>query len=466
MSSFVIHTLKRPRGIEDSDGSFVKEHSHSQKSESTVSRVAVNNRFDADDDDDPLGGGGAAGISEIASSASGPKVVPHSGAGKGKAAAPTPYQRRAISLREVNRENFFKNYGIQLTEEDEIDLDHTSCESSDDGEEVQQSNRRKLSHAFEDDEEDSFNSHDRESADKSAEVAQRRAEASDSDFSLSRLKSLSLGEEKESDQEDDEESHSLIKGGQFLSMSRVPPPPQERTSLSSQSRERSLSLQGAAARENVSSSRVVAREKSGGGSEKSSGSSKSMGGHSSKSRVKDCFLCSWGNRQHDMVNNEDMKKLLSLIDNNIGEIGLEFIALIVHRFYKNQIFVKAAARGQYLPKWRSRDILVCLETHNHNPKIKLSSTLRNLSVVQSALENRLIDEFVDAQGNRRAEPNVDVFKLYEKIVKLYWAIQKIDLKPLNFNKASENAANVEGSHWKGIQITRPRVDSRFIGKKR
>lgn len=461
MSLLIIQGQKRQRGMIDSDGSFVKEHSHSQKSESTVSRVAPHH--DDDDDDDPLDGLGrgiAAPLSEGGSSAGGPKVVPHSGA-KGKAAAPSPYQRRAMSLREVNRENFFKNYGIELTSEDEIDLDHTSCESSDDEEVVQKSNRRKLSHGFEDDEEDSFDSHHRESADKSAEIAQRRAEASDSDFSLSKMRSLSLLDEKEKEsgqEEEDDESHSLVRGGNSSSMARAP--------VSIFNRERaSTSSQVGVVRERASQSHTAVREKSGGGSERSSGSSKSMGGHSSKSRAKDCFLCSWGNRQHDMVNNEDMKKLLSLIHSNIGEIGLEFLALIVHRFYKNQILAKAAARGQYLPKWRSRDILVCLETHNHNPKIKLSNTLRNISVVQNALENRLFDEFVDEKGNKVVAPNIEVFKLYEKIVKLDFAVRKVDLKQMNFYRPSEDAANVEGSHWKGIRISQPRVDSRFIGRK-
>ena len=444
--------------MEDSDGSFIKEHSHSQKSASTVSGVPIQRapvNFDIDDEDggDPLGGGGAP-LSD-ASSTAGPRVVPHSGAGKGKVLPPPPMKIRPISLREVNRDNFFKNYGIQLTDADEIDLDHTSCETSED-EAEQPQNRRKLSHnnvpssQFEDDEEDSFNTLDRESADRSAEAHQQQAEASDSDFSLTRLRSLSISgvpkDQEKLDNEDDESSSSssssssevgsLVKGGKSASSSKPA----------------------------AASMSLVVREKS--GSERSSGSTKSMGGHASKSRVKDCFLCSWGNRQHDMVNNEDMKKLLGLIHNNIGEVGLEFLALIVHRFYKNQIQRVAAARGQYLPKWRSRDILICLETHNHNPKIKLSSTLRNISVVQNALENRLFIESVDEKGEKRVIPDVEVFKLYEKIVKLDFSVRKIDIKQMNFYRPGDDATHVEGSHWKGVAIKRPRPDMRFIGRKK
>lgn len=438
--------------MEDSDGSFIKEHSHSQKSASTVSGVPIQRapvNFDVDDDDggDPLGGGGAP-LSD-ASSVTGPRVVPHSGAGRGKAPPPTPPLLRPISLREVNRDNFFKNYGIQLTDADEIDLDHTSCETSEDEAEQQPQNRRKLSHnnvpssQFEDDEEDSFNTHDRESADRSAEAAQRQAEASDSDFSLTRLRSLSIsGVPKDQEKLDDDEDESSSDGGSLVKGGKS-----------------ALSSKPAAA-----STSLVVREKS--GSERSSGSTRSMGGHASKSRVKDCFLCSWGNRQHDMVNNDDMKKLLGLIHNNIGEVGLEFLALIVHRFYKNQIQRVAAARGQYLPKWRSRDILICLETHNHNPKIKLSSTLRNISVVQNALENRLFVESIDEKGERRVVPNVEVFKLYEKIVKLDFSVRKIDIKQMNFYRPGDDATHVEGSHWKGVAIKRPRPDMRFIGRKK
>jgi hypothetical protein len=57
-------------------------------------------------------------------------IVPHAagsdGSGGNEGAAPAPL--RFMALRELNRVNFLVDYGIKLTEDDDVDLDHTSCE--------------------------------------------------------------------------------------------------------------------------------------------------------------------------------------------------------------------------------------------------------------------------------------------------------------------------------------------------
>lgn len=145
------------------------------------------------------------------------------------------------------------------------------------------------------------------------------------------------------------------------------------------------------------------------------------GSFASARRMHECFLCRWGNTNADSAH---MKRIKELILENIGKIDTRFIALTVHRFYMEVVRPEAAVMGRVLPKWRSKDIFVCIETHNFYPEIRLTRNLSDLTVIENGLLRQLFTEH---------GPDSKNIKMYTDIVKLSWALRGTKMDALNFN---------------------------------
>ena len=153
-----------------------------------------------------------------------------------------------------------------------------------------------------------------------------------------------------------------------------------------------------------------------------------------------------------------MRTLLRLIFDNIGEIDTPFIAIAVHAYYKNVIMPAAAQLGQRLPMWRSKQVFVCIETHNFCPEIKLARDLRNISIVQAGLERKLfiapVKHAPAAPGDDAQDmPNPRVFKHYVDTMKLKWTMYGIKMGVMNFHRPSADIQlGADRPRYKGIRL--------------
>jgi hypothetical protein len=141
----------------------------------------------------------------------------------------------------------------------------------------------------------------------------------------------------------------------------------------------------------------------------------------SKRRMNECFLCRWGNEEAD---SEHMRTIRKMILENIGKIDTKFIALTVHRYYMEIVRPEAQLMGRCLPAWRSKDIFVCIETHNFYPEIRLTRNLSDLAVIENGILRQLFTEH---------GPDAKNIKLYTEIVKLGWTLRNTKIDALNFN---------------------------------
>jgi hypothetical protein len=166
------------------------------------------------------------------------------------------------------------------------------------------------------------------------------------------------------------------------------------------------------------------------------------GSFASARRMHECFLCRWGNTQADSTH---MKRIRELILDNIGKIDTRFIALTVHKYYTEIVRPEALMMGRVLPKWRSKDIFVCIETHNFYPEIRLTRNLSDLTVIENGLLRQLFTEH---------GPDAKNIKLYTDIVKLGWTLRNTKMDALNFNTNGAVQLSKPATQPPGMRLAR------------
>jgi hypothetical protein len=147
-----------------------------------------------------------------------------------------------------------------------------------------------------------------------------------------------------------------------------------------------------------------------------------------------CFLCRWGNRRSDAIENNHMRTLMSMLDRHIGDIAPPFIALVMHAYYTKVMRPEAAALGRLLPIWRSKQILICITTHNYRPDIRLMRNIDTLTTLEQALERTMYTK--DADGN--ITPSLGVSKRLLEVMKLKFSLYGLKLAQMNFNGGENN----------------------------
>jgi len=468
---------------------------------SASGRAAVRAQVDAIGGFGRGGGGAAAAAARRGAAASRSTQVFGGGGGGRVAAAGAAALATYMPLREVNRINFLVNHGIHIGSDEDVDLDHTSCEeSSCEAPHASHARGRRPPAARSETTLEFANRMFPGSSEEGAaaagsaksgrgsggsaaalsvsaqvnEEAAAAAAASGSSASVS-LASLPPNydeasvayfagqpvddededadiDDKLEDDYDDEadasDSDSLVRGGKSAVSASAP--------------------RGAPGR------RATDPPDYGGPGDASTRCTPAVGGggHGSVSRMNDCFLCRWGQHDYDSVNNEHMAHMLRLIFDNIGEVDTPFIALAVHAFYKNVIRPAAAGAGQWLPKWRSKQIFICIETHNFHPEIKLARDIRNISIVQSALERKLFSRTLadDAaallNAGAEGEPverapadsdtaNLKLIKQYETVLKLKWTLYGIKMPAMNFHRpAKDIQLGADRQFFKSVKLRR------------
>lgn len=323
----------------------------------------------------------------------GPVSVPHANVSAAAASSIDWSGKKYLSLQRVQELNFKLAHGINFTDRDRIDLEHTSCESSSESEREDAPAVIRGAPAFR-----APDGHQSSDLDSEA-VALERARA----LFPSDSRSLSTGGKLTYDadadayyqagpNDDDDDADADDK-------------------MSSSRRKRKRFSPARGLRQSTLSGGFVPDRDGGddgGGSSFNSGSAhkKTAGVASTVGRMNSCFLCRWGKHEHDVVNNEHMESLLRMIYENIGEIPPEYIALAVHKFYMCVLRPAAIRAGQQLPVWRSRDIFICITTHNQDPQMRLARDLQKLEVVQQAIEGHIFYQQMPppppADGNQQS----------------------------------------------------------------
>lgn len=273
---------------------------------------------------------------------------------------------KTMTLEQIRLENFRLNHGITIDADDEIDLEDTSCESSDD-----------------------------DSCDSVDEVAD--------EFSVKN----SIVDDPDDDDEGDISNRASFDplGDEF----------DQHTRDEFQRRERDRS-------------RRKKRQKS---SEKTS-----SGVASQRGRLNHCFLCSWGKRTDDEVNNEHMEKLWRIFHSNIGEVPMKYIALAMHGYYRTVIRTAATARGQKLPRWRSKHVFICITTHNKIPQVALVHDLSVLDTMQGFLERKIGVQPIGVTADDR--PVRDMMKELRETIATKWRLYAMPLSRMNFHSDDRN----------------------------
>jgi len=284
------------------------------------------------------------------------RVVPHSGAPSHAA------NFKAITLSQIRMENFKLNYNIIINKNDEIDLEDTSCESDDNGDEHQHK-----PDAVDDD--DEFYVRNKPTA-----PAGGNDDPFDSEFDLG-------------------------NGGKEM-----------RNDVADRIRERKERRRKQKERHGDDVASIMGR-------------------------MNNCFLCKWGKRSYDFVNNDHMEKLMKLRDENLGEIPLEYIAMAMHAYYKNVIKPAAQGRGQFLPVWRSKHIFICLMSHNQIPQIKLVHDLNVVDTMQGFLERKI---GVNAEDSDNQIPIRQLMKELRDTMTLGWRLRMMPMAKMNFHRSDRD----------------------------
>jgi len=336
-------------------------------------------------------------------------VIPHESLAAAAAAAaaapvgakkPTPAPRRFLTMRELARLNFKRNFNITIRPEDEITLDHTSC-SEEEHEIAAGAQKHNNACAADDSDSDAVHLDDTLNADDDDDDERRLS--LDVEFGAPEASRSKHGDDDADD--DDSDGMGSIKA-RAASIFAAKKRAFERTRRLTKQRHREMKKLNTkqrrppAADGNVTSKRRRMNESSSSGV--SLGSSDTSlddvedddGADcaevaSTLGRMTGCFRCLYGQEEYDSVNNEDMAHLHKLHYENIGKIDPMCIALIMHKFYNTTIRPKAVARGQYLPPWRSKSILVCNQTHNWNPETQIVTHLHDITTVLSYMKNKL-----------------------------------------------------------------------------
>lgn len=356
--------------------------------------------------------------------------------------------RSYISLTELNELNVKSLYGITLTERDRIDLDQTSCDSSESDCDEQASLAR--------------SSAARSEAVRSIARSVADADAAEQELEDASMQSLVPQRRRPPVQPVARDAAYDTESAHYYSDDAVP---------GRQKRKRPPKMRQSTLSGGMMSS-------SGGGSSTVRQRAKQASTASTAGRLTRCFMCMYGNGGHGAVNNHHMKTILQLMYGNIGEIPFEAIALSVHRYYKNVIRPAALEAGQPLPKWRSRDVFVCLMTHNQDPALRLARDLHKWGIIQNALEAQLayhettvtlppppplVAETSSEGDNVPVQPvpppvtrlviDKDVLRQLRDTNKHIYLLQSARLKQMNFYNAQRGQLGENQQFHKGIQMT-------------
>ena len=295
-------------------------------------------------------------------------VVPH-GDGAGGAAGVAAF--KPVSLAQIRVANFQRNHNVIINKSDEIDLEDTSCESDD-------------SSDVDNDDDDSSN----------------RARNRDNN---------------NNDDDDDEFAVRRQRAAAAASAENDEDPLRDE-------------FDGDAGRDNDLARRLRLKRQSQ-GKRKRAGSDRVA---SKMGRMNRCFMCGWGKRSEDSINNEHMAKLRQMLHNNVGEIPKEYIALNMHAYYKNVIRPAAQTRGQMLPVMRSKHFFICITSHNQIPELKLAHDLEVMEIMQNFLE-RKIAVVPPGAGNEEA-PVRQLMKELRETVAIKWRLFGLPMPRMNFHR--------------------------------
>jgi len=307
-------------------------------------------------------------------------VVPHAPAA-GCDGAPI---YKSLPLAQIRLENFRLNHNVSINKNDEIDLDDTSCESSD-SEDDPLSLRSAASGGADDD--------------------------NDDEFAVRRVKRAALNDDNDDDDPLDNEFDFEDEGQRNEVRDKIA---------------RSMKPKKRPRRERPD--RVA----------------------SQLGRLNNCFLCAWGKRNYDSVNNMHMENLLKLCYHNIGEMPLEYIAMAMHGYYKNVIKPAAETRGQILPRMRSKHFFICLMSHNHIPEIKLQHDLSVMETLQGFLERKVA---IKTLGSSEETPVRHLLKELRETIVLKWKLQGLPMNKMAFHRSDRDIKmGGDRMYFRGIEL--------------
>jgi hypothetical protein len=155
-----------------------------------------------------------------------------------------------------------------------------------------------------------------------------------------------------------------------------------------------------------------------------------------------------------------VRHILELINRNVGRTPLEYVALAVHRYYTSNVrSPNNTIRMSLLPPWRSRDVFICLSTHNLVPEIKLYKDINTACTIQSMFE-RVLAKIPD--GSDAETIALQSVRAWEKITALKWRMYGLNMGRMAYHEPERNIKldGVGASHFNGLRLDRPGAKKR------
>lgn len=149
-----------------------------------------------------------------------------------------------------------------------------------------------------------------------------------------------------------------------------------------------------------------------------------------------CFGCVYvGETKCAAIPQADLRKLLNMARKSVGQTDLLVLCEAMAEFYAkfrrkvNRTRVRGAEK---LPRWSAAMIMDHMRNHTHDPQIKQVVQLCDINeLTNETLEG--IMEVSSKSGKKRA--NKDQAAVYEKFIKLYWTVSKVDPSKMAFYSA-------------------------------
>lgn len=151
-----------------------------------------------------------------------------------------------------------------------------------------------------------------------------------------------------------------------------------------------------------------------------------------RGKLVECFFCMWARDKSGRVQRPKMQTLEKLMFDGAGEVQLQMRARAAHLFYTYNIRIEAFASGIVLPKWRSKQVFMCILTHNNHPREALALRITDTTRVADMLARNISHYVEDENGKKREVPNFEVLRYFKDYIRLNMWLRLQDPRKMLF----------------------------------
>ena len=145
-----------------------------------------------------------------------------------------------------------------------------------------------------------------------------------------------------------------------------------------------------------------------------------------------CFGCLWYNDKSDAISGRCMNRLLSIIEENYGQIANEALSRVAHLYFKHNIYLPMKKLGKSVPLWRSRHIQQHIEEHSREPRFFIGQSMSLYSNIMKKLQNMIFRNITDPGGASKVVFDEKTLKMHLDLHKRVTELYRIKPNGMNF----------------------------------